>query len=158
MAVARSRIEQLLVVQREQRALAIRLQRDRYLGFPFRRRMPGPVEHQKLVRHHLAINPADFVIFVVRGETDAKTSADPRVDLGLERVRLGVRASEPADYFLRVGLRGVDFRRRAIETAFEVEARSGDKAGVAGSAWFGGHLSSSTKAARRSRFSDQKRW
>src|ERR1700688_976213 len=85
MAVAGGLIEELLMMQRQQRAVAIGLQRDRHQRLAFRGRMPCPAEHQKPVR--------------ARGE-----------------------------------------------------------AGVGGGAGFDGHFSSSTKAARRSRLSDQKRW
>src|ERR1700738_5176531 len=134
-SIARGLIEQLLVGQREQRAVTVRLQRDRDQRFAFRGRMPGPAEHQFLVRNHLAVDTANFVVLVIGGEADAVTAAGPRVDLRLKRARLGVRASEPADYFFRVGPRGVDFRRRRIETTFEGEAMSSDDTGIAGGAW-----------------------
>src|SRR5258708_3218545 len=157
-AVTRGSIEQLLVMYGQQRAVAIRLQRHRHLRFAFRRRVPGPAEHQTLVRHHLAIGPADFVIFGIGGEADAKTPADFWVDVGLKRVTFGVRTPEPLDYFLRVGPRGVDFRRGGIEAALEGEAWPRRAVGGGGNIWLGGHGSFSIKAARWSRFSDQKRW
>src|ERR1700676_1085679 len=126
MAVARCLIEQLLVQKREQRAVTVGLQRDGHLRFAFRRRMPAQAEHQPLVRHHFAINPADFVVFVIGRKADAKTPPDPRLDVRAERAGLGVGATEPSDYFLRVGPCRVDFRRRGIETTFETEARPGD--------------------------------
>src|ERR1700680_1165814 len=122
MAVTRGSIEQLLVMHGQQRAAAIRFQRHCYLRFTFRRRVPRPAEHQTLVRHHLALGPADFVIFGIGGEADAKMPADLWVDFGLKRVTFGVRTTEPLDYFLRVGPRGVDFRRRGIKAALEGEA------------------------------------
>src|SRR5258706_7149700 len=132
MAVARGLIEQSLVVQSEQRAAAVRLQRDRYQRFAFRGRMPGPAEHQPLVRHHLAIDAADFAILTVfLAEAEAVASADPRVDAGLLRACFDRRRHEPARYFLRIGPRRVDFFRRGIETTFEGEARSVDEAGGA---------------------------
>src|SRR5258706_3407335 len=99
MAVARGLIEQLLMVEREQRALAVRLQRDRHQRFAFRRRMPGPAEHQPLVRHHLAIDSADLVILVVGRKADAEASADPRVDVRLLRACLPTTARTSALFF-----------------------------------------------------------
>src|SRR5258708_39574815 len=131
-AVAGDLIEQLLVRKREQRAVAIGLQRHRHQRFAFRRRVPRPAEHQPLVRYHLAIDAADFVVLVVGRKADTKTSTDPRVDVGAERGRLAVGAPEPSDYFLRVDPRGVDFRRRGIGTTVEAEAPAG---GVRGAAW-----------------------
>src|SRR6476660_9389723 len=123
-AVARGLIEQLLVMEREQRAAAVRLQRDRHQRFAFRGRMPGPAEHQPLVRHHLAIDAADFAILsVFLAEAEAVAPADPRVDAGMLRAWLDRRRREPARYFLRVGPRRVDFLRRGIETTFEGEVR-----------------------------------
>src|ERR1700682_1707669 len=133
-AVACGLIEELLMVKRQQRTIAVRLQRNRHQRFAFRRRMPRPAEHQPLVRHHLAIDAAGFVILVVGREDDAEAPADPRVDVRLHRANLGVRGPEPTRYFLRVRPRGVDFLRRGIETAFDGEARPGDETGVAGSA------------------------
>src|SRR6476660_8030503 len=135
MVVARGLIEQLLVVEREQRAVAVGLQGDRHQRFTFRRRMPGPAEHQPLVRHHLAIDAADIVILTVfLAEADAVTPADPGVDVRLLRAWLDRRWREPARHSLRVGPRGVDFLGRRIETTFEGEARSIDEAGGAGGA------------------------
>src|SRR5258708_12726589 len=105
MAVTRGLIEQLLMVEREQRALAVRLQRDRHQGFTFRRRMPGPAEHQPPVRYHLAIDAADFVILVVGGEADAKTSADSPVDVRLLRASLAPRRRDPRRFLFLVDSR-----------------------------------------------------
>src|SRR3954454_10406399 len=120
--------------------------------------MPRPGEHQALVWHHLAVDPADFIMLVVLIESHPVTSAGARIDGGALAAGAHPGATETADYVLRVGPGGVDFFRRRFEVPFDSEAWSGDSAGGAGNAWFGGHVSSSTKAARRSRFSDQKRW
>src|SRR5207245_3496492 len=108
--------------------------RDRHQRFAFRRRTPGPAEHEFPVRHHLAIGAADFMLSVFVGEADAVASAGPRVDAGLPGAGLDRRRPEPPRYLLRVRPRGVDFFGRGIETTFEGEARSVDEAGVAGDA------------------------
>src|SRR5260370_18828165 len=61
-AVAGGLIEQLLVRKREQRAVAIGLQRHRHHRFAFRRREPRPAEPQLLVRYHLLTDAADFLV------------------------------------------------------------------------------------------------
>src|SRR6202161_1323683 len=130
MAVARGLIEKRLVMQRQQRAVAVRLQRHRDLRFALRRRVPGPAEHQQPVRHHLAIDAADFAMFAIfHFETDAITAADARVDDGLLGAGLDLRRPEPAGYFLRAGPRRVDFLRGCVETALEGEARQPDETG-----------------------------
>src|SRR5579871_813491 len=154
MALARRLIEQLLMLQREQRALAIRLQRDRHLRFTLGRRMPGPAEDEAPVRHHLAVDAADLIIFACRGEAEAEASADPHIRLGLQRVRARVRPAEPAHYFLRVGPGGKDLFGRRVDATLKYEARSRDGFGDVGCCR---HVSSSTKAVRRSILSDQKR-
>src|SRR6266446_6465779 len=133
--VARGLIEQLFVVEREQRAVAVRLQRDRHQRFALRCRMPGPAEHQPLVRHYLAVDPADLMMLsVFVGEGDAVAAANPCVDARVPGAGLDRRRPEPAGYLLRVRPRGVDFFGRGIETTFEGEARSVDEAGGAGGA------------------------
>src|SRR5712675_2287920 len=95
-AVARGSIEELLMVQRQQRAGAIWLQRDREQRFALRRRMPGPAEHQPFVRYDLAIDTADLEIFAVfAGEVDAVTPADAQIGLGLQGALLHLRGPEP---------------------------------------------------------------
>src|SRR3984957_14867201 len=118
------------MVQRQQRAVAVRPQRDLYPGFPFRRRTPPPAQRQSLVRHHLAIDAGDFVMLaILHLEADPVAAADPRIDVGPYRAGDDLRGPEPSGYFFRVGPRRVDFRRRGIETTFEREARSGDETG-----------------------------
>src|SRR5258708_1924399 len=122
-AVARRLIEELLTMQREQRAVAIRLQRDRELRLALRRRMPRPAEHQPLVRHDFAIDAADLEMLAVGGlEADLVAPADAQVGLRLQRAFFHPCRAEPSDYFFRVGPRGVDFRGRRIDTTFDVEA------------------------------------
>src|SRR5882757_7170159 len=113
-AVARGSIEELLMVQRQQRADAIRLQRDREQRFALRRRMPGPAEHQPLVRYDLAIDAADLEMLAIGGvEADAVSPANAEISLCLQRAFLQLRGHpEPSGYFFRVGPRGVDFRGR----------------------------------------------
>src|SRR5260370_6981058 len=94
-AGARGLIEHLLMVEREQRAVAVRFQRDRDLRFALRRRMPRPTEYQPLIRHHFAIDAAGFVILVVGREADAEASADPRVDVRLHHANPRVLGSQP---------------------------------------------------------------
>src|SRR6185369_5007676 len=158
MTVARGLVEQLFVVERKQRALPLGFEQHRNQRLALGRRMPGPAKHQPLIRHHLAIDAVDLeVLAVIPVEAEAIAATNPRIDAGALAAGLYPRGSKPTHYFFRIGPRRVDFFRRRVEMAFEGEAWSGAEAGVAGNAWFGSHLSSSTKAARRSRFSDQKR-
>src|SRR5258708_6078172 len=76
MAVARGKIEQLLVVYGQQGPTAARLQRPRHLRFTSRRRVPAPAKHEPLVRHPFAIAPADLIILLVGEKADAKAPAD----------------------------------------------------------------------------------
>src|SRR5260370_39737075 len=99
--------------------------------------MPRQTEYPPPIRHHFAIDAAGFVILVVGREADAEASADPRVDVRLHRANPGVRGSEPTRHFLRVRPRGVDFRRRRIETTFDGEARPGAGPGGGTSDCFG---------------------
>src|SRR5262245_34781765 len=82
-AIARALVEELLVGQRQQRAVAIGLQQDRDQRFALRRAVPGPGEHELLVWPHLAIGAANFVppLFGVRDHSIA--AADTQVGLGL---------------------------------------------------------------------------
>ena len=109
------------------------------------------------IRHHLAIDAADLeVLAVVPVEAEPIAAAYPCIDTGALGARLYPRGSKPSHYFFRVRPRRVDFFRWRVETTFEGEAWPGREAGAGGNVWFGSHVSSSTKAARRSRFSDQK--
>src|SRR4051812_40959793 len=58
MVVARGLVEELLVGEDHQGACAVGLDRHPDQRFPLGRRVPGPGEHQSLVRHHLAIDAA----------------------------------------------------------------------------------------------------
>src|SRR3954469_14943778 len=101
-AIARGLVEELLMVQRQQCAGTVRLQRNGEKRFAFGRRMPGPAEHQPFVRHDLAIDAADLDFFTVGGlETDAVASADAQIRLRLHRALLDLRRAEPRDYFFR---------------------------------------------------------
>src|SRR6266567_6548653 len=76
MVVAGGLIKELGVMEDHQCAGTVRLQRDRHQRFAFRRRVPGPGEDQKLIRHNLAIGAAGLEIFaVVTGEADAVVAA-----------------------------------------------------------------------------------
>jgi len=81
MTIARGLVEQPLMMKRKERAVAIGLQNDRHLRFALGRRMPGPAENETLVGHHLAVDTADFVIFAIGREAEAKAPADPRINL-----------------------------------------------------------------------------
>src|ERR1700675_4180158 len=102
MAVPRGLIEQLLMVQRQQRAIAVGLQRDRHLRFTLRCRMPRPAERQYPVPPHLAIDAGDFVMpAVLHLEAAPVAAADPRIDIGPHRAGDDLRGPEPSGYFFR---------------------------------------------------------
>src|ERR1700731_2166343 len=110
MAVARGVVEKPLVMQRQQRAVPVGLQRHRHYRFVFRRRAPGPAEHQKPVRHQLPINAADFAMLAMFDvEADAVSAAAPRINGSPLGAGLDLGRPEPAGYFFRVGPRRVDF-------------------------------------------------
>src|ERR1700739_300403 len=153
MTGARSLVEQMLMMQREQRAVAVRLQGDRHLRFALGRRMPGPAEDEAAGGPHLAINGAGPVIFAVGGKAEAKAPADAHVDLCLQSLGPRIGPTEPADYFFRIGPGRVDRFGRRIDATLEGEAWSRDGFDGAGRC---SHVSSSTKAVRRSRLSEQK--
>src|SRR5262245_39931673 len=150
MAVARALVEELLVGQRQQRAVTVGLEQHRDQRFALGRAVPGPGEHELLVRLYLAVDAANLVppLFGVRDHSI--TPADAEVGLGLHA--LDPLRSEPARYLRGVGPGFVDLGRRRVDAALDDEAWLGGEAGL------GGHVSSSTKAARRSSCSDQKRW
>src|SRR5262245_31802540 len=132
-AVARGLVEELLVLEREQRAVAVGSQRDRHQRLPLRHGAPHPREDQLAVRNHLAIGSAD-VRFRVVGCTKAgaEVAADAWIWLCAQRVCL--RGAPPVHYLLRVGPGAVDFLRWRAEPALD------DEAG------FGGHESSRTRS------------
>src|SRR5205085_2493208 len=66
MTVTRRLVEELLMLQRQQRSGAVGLQRYRQQRLALRRRMPGPAHHQELVRHDVAIDAADLEMLAVR--------------------------------------------------------------------------------------------
>src|SRR5882672_5619143 len=59
--VTRALVEELLVGQRQQRAVAIGLEQHRDQRFALRRAVPCPGEYELLVRPHLAVGAADLV-------------------------------------------------------------------------------------------------
>src|SRR5579871_1268902 len=65
-AVARLVVEELLVGERQERAVAVGLEIDGDQRLALRRALPGPGEHQFPVRHELPIDAADVVIFAAR--------------------------------------------------------------------------------------------
>src|SRR4051812_29286610 len=65
--VARGLIEELLVDERQQRAVAVRLDQDGDQRLALRHGPPGPGELQLLVRDDLAIDAADVVILAILG-------------------------------------------------------------------------------------------
>src|SRR4029453_6032802 len=95
MAIARGLVEELLVGEREQGPVAVRLELDRYQRFALGRGSPGPGEHELPVRHHLAKRSAHVVLLAIgRGPHDAIAAADARVGLGQHRGALS--RAEPA--------------------------------------------------------------
>ena len=99
------------------------------LAQPFSMSLPA------IMKHLDVLSDAGLIARAKTGRVVAcRLTADPRVDAGLLRAGLDPRGPEPAGYFLRVGPRRVDFRGLRVETALEGEARSGDEAGIAGSA------------------------
>src|SRR5579864_6295774 len=69
-------IEQLLVLQRQKRAGAVGRRDYGDLGFALRRRMPGPAEHQLLVRDDFLVDAAHFEMLAVAvGEAEAETAS-----------------------------------------------------------------------------------
>ena len=100
MAVARGFVEELFMVQRHQRAAAVRLQRHRDLRFPFRRRVPRPAERDPGVRSHFAIDAADLKILAIAAfEADAVAAADAQIDFRLDRTGLDREARTSALFF-----------------------------------------------------------
>src|SRR4029077_11670101 len=132
--------------EREQRAIAVRLDFDRDQRFALRRGFPGPGEHELLVRYEFAIDAADIVLFAVRAlHQPAITPADARIALHLEHFDFA--GTHPAFHFFRIGPRREDLGRRRFEPPLEREAR-----------FRGGldcHDSSSKNAARLESRSDQ---
>src|SRR5882757_1592581 len=92
MTVTRGLVEELLMMQRQQRAGAVRLQRNRQQRLALRRRMPGPAHHQQLVRDNIAIDAADLEMLAVdAGEADPIAAANARIGLRLQRSFLHLR-------------------------------------------------------------------
>src|ERR1700728_124674 len=148
MAVAHFLVEELLVGQREQRAVAVRLDQDRHQRLALGGRLPGPGEDEFLIGDDFATDAADVVLFAAwRAHQPAIAAADADVTFG--RYRFDLARPYPARYFFRVGPGGEDFGRRRLEAALEGEARFGGG--------LGGHDSSSSskKAARLDSRSDQ---
>src|SRR5262245_54254749 len=145
-AIARLLIKELLVVERQQSAVAVLRHRHGHERLALGCGMPGPRKDQTAVGDHLAVDAADLVMFTVLGlEAEAIAPSRAHIHLGLDRTALGLARSEPVHYFFRVCPRAEDLRRRRLEFALE------------GEAWLGEHAFSSTKAANRSSFSLQKR-
>src|SRR3982074_822773 len=95
MTVARRFVEELLVGQRQQGAVAVGLELDRHQRFSFRRGPPGPGEDKPAVRHDLAERPAHIVLLAALCAPDAAiAAADARVGLG--QYRLACNRAEPA--------------------------------------------------------------
>src|SRR4029077_8694767 len=158
MTVARGLIEELFLMEGERRAGAVGLQGHGDQRLALRRRMPDPAKHQPLVRHDFAVDAADLIIlpaFIF--EAEAVAPADAEINICLDRAILHLRRPAPSGYFCRIGPRGVDLFRPRVEVPLEGETWARGETGVDGGVWFDGHGSSSTKAARRSRLSDQKR-
>src|SRR5262245_4173466 len=88
MAVARRLVEELLVDQRQQRAVAVRLEQHGDHRFPFRRAAPCPGEDELLVWNDLAIDAANVVLVVVGLRDDPEPAAHAHLDLGAYGRRL----------------------------------------------------------------------
>src|SRR5262245_37791694 len=88
MAVARSFVEELLVGQREQGAVAVARELDRHHRLALGRRPPGPGEYELAVRHHLAEGSAHVVLLAVAAPAhhDAIAAADAGVSLRQHRI------------------------------------------------------------------------
>src|SRR4029079_4846523 len=112
---------------------------------------PCPAEGQLLVRHHLAIDAADVVLFAVLGaEADAILAADADIEFSvLDRPGIG---TEPSHDFLGVRPGGVNRFWRGFDPPLEGETGLDEDVGCEGH-----DTSSSRNAARRSSRSDQKR-
>src|SRR5712675_1462750 len=81
--VARRLIEELLVRQRQDRAVIVGLEVDRDLRFALGRALPGPGEDQLAVGHDLAIDAAHALVRAVgRPELHVEAAADAQVGLG----------------------------------------------------------------------------
>src|SRR5262249_2364032 len=79
--VASGLIEELLVLEHHQAACAIGPDRPRHQRLALGRRVPGPAEHQLLVRHHLAIDAADFGMLAgFHVEADPVTATDADIE------------------------------------------------------------------------------
>src|SRR3954451_25322355 len=68
--ITRALVEELLVRQRQQRAIAIGLEQHRDQRFALRRAVPSTGEYEFLVRPHLAVDAANLVpvLFGVRDQ------------------------------------------------------------------------------------------
>src|SRR5476649_254009 len=140
--VARLLVEELLVRERQDRAVGVGLDVDGDLRLTLGRRAPRPAEDQLAVGHDLFVGAAHVVLLAgVALEADMEAAADAQVRLGGAG---GLVVATPPAHHLR-GLRPgfVDFFRRGFESALE------GKAGLAV------HWSFSRNAARRSSWSIQ---
>src|SRR5258708_15976779 len=100
--VARRLIEELLVRQRQDRAVIVGLEVDRDLRFALGRALPGPGEDQLAVGHDLAIDAAHALVRAVgRPELHVEAAADAQVGLGDGRLVVAGDAP-PADHFFRL--------------------------------------------------------
>src|SRR5580692_6114825 len=158
-AIAGVVVEELLVGERQQCAVAVRLEQYRHQRFTFGHRFPGPGEDQLLVRHDLAIDTADIVLLAARrAHHPAITAAGARIAFGVRRLDLA--AAHPKLHFFRVGPRREGLGRRRVEAAFDGEARlcgglGGHGVSFCDSDSSSSKNSSSKNAARRSSRSDQ---
>ena len=83
MVVARLLVEELLVRQRQDRAVAVGLEVDRDLRFALRRAAPRPAEDQPAARHDLVVDAAHVVLAaVIAAKADMEAAAHPDVGLG----------------------------------------------------------------------------
>src|SRR5581483_5766858 len=145
-AIACGLVEELLVHEGHQRAVALSLESDCHQRFTFRRCFPCPREYELLVLDDFAIDAADIVLLTITRllHHDAESAANSYIRFSVNGPNF--TRTHPMLQFFRVGPRRKDFRRRCVEPAPDGEAGLGCD---------GGHLSSSRKAARRSNRSVQ---
>src|SRR5262249_60650974 len=122
MPIARVLVEELLVSEREQRAVAVGLDFDGHQRLSLWRRFPRPGEDEFVVGHEFAIDAADVVLLAVWTlHLPAIAPADTRVALDLEHFDFA--GTHPAFYLFRIGPGREDFGRRGFEPALERETR-----------------------------------
>src|SRR3974390_176763 len=120
-AVTRAFIEELLVREHQERAVAVRLEFDGDQRLPLGCRLPGPRVDDLAVRNRLVNGAGDAVIFALRtARVDHETSAGARFENRFEDS--DAARTEPARYLRRLCPRAVDPLRCGLEAAADGEA------------------------------------